>query len=389
MLKTVKLALNEFPDPPLSLLIDLEGTVASAIEVNLGDLYHHYYLDSWGVEPPSPDPANFEHVQFLLPCEEFRFTKQGLGIAKTFKGHKSNELGQAFCRWFMSEHLDIDYIAHIEHVRDHAALADDGGISINTSAEKGDRPDYFCASGSNKIFLAEAKGTTQAVGFQTKQFQTWRDQFDRVEVLDAYGNALKVKGYIVAMRWATELDSAKIATTLAAEDPETRGEFPVSDDRPGLAYATKSIHYASSLQRLRQPVISAALMRGSRIPAELQFRVVLWECLLPGLEKMKFVGGYFPGRDGSALPFEMTKEGKLIHNPPHPLRLDVVSGTFFGIEEKVFRTLVDTARNGPGRIAGLRPLDRPQAAYSGLSLLADGHVVGPVELFRPIGALLV
>jgi hypothetical protein len=116
VLKTVKLALNAFPSTPGTLLAATDGTPMDRIPVNLGDLYHHYYLDSFGLGPPDPDPAHFEQVRYLLPCPEFRFSKVGLGIAKTFKGNKSNELGQAFCRWFLSEHLNIDYIAHIEHV---------------------------------------------------------------------------------------------------------------------------------------------------------------------------------------------------------------------------------------------------------------------------------
>ncbi|MBN9319758.1 MAG: hypothetical protein J0I28_08760 [Caulobacterales bacterium] len=387
MLKTVKLALSQFPKPLPDNLLGPEGAPLTEIEVNLGDLFHHYYLDSWGMTPPNPDPAHFEHVQFLLPSQEFRFSSQWAGLNKTFKGNKSNELGQAFCRWFLSEHLGIDYIAHLDAVRDHGALAAFGGISVKTSTDvDGDRPDFFCASGSNKIFLAEAKGTGHAVGFTTKEFATWREQFERVEVFNALGHAMKVKGFIVAMRWATEYDSAKVATKLSAEDPETRGELPISEDRPGLAFATKSIHYASTLQRLRQPLLSAALLRGTRIPDDLSFQFVVWQCLFPGLEHYKFVGGYYPG-PGQTLPFSFDDKGRITYVKSDPLRLDVASGTFFGVEARTMETLVATAREGPQRIGGLRPLERPPGAYSALSFLRDGHIVGPIELFRPINAI--
>lgn len=389
MLKTVKLALNAFPSTPPTLLALPGGSVAKMIPVNLGDLYHQYYLDSYGFGPPDPDPTHFEQVRYLLPCTEFRFSKVGLGIGKTFRGNKSNELGQAFCRWFLSEHLGIDYIAHIENVRDHGALAEFGGVNVKSNTQVvGDAPDYFCASGQNKIFLAEAKGTGHAVGFAAKGFQKWRKQFERIEVLDAAGRALKLKGYIVAMRWATELDSAKVSTMLSAEDPETRGELPVGGDQPGLAFATKSIHYASTLQRLRQPVIAAALLRGGRIPDELSFRFVIWQCLFPGLEQLRFVGGYYPG-PGKALPYFVNDEGGLTQTPPDPLRLDIASGTFFGLEETVMKTLVAAAREGPQLVAQLRPLDRPPGAYSGLSFLRDGHILGPIEFFRPVDVTTV
>lgn len=390
MLRTVKLALNAFPKIPQSLSELSTGAPLSGLKVNLADLYHHYYLDSWGVEPPDPNPAHFEHIRYLVPSSDFRFSKVGLGAAKSFKGNKSNELGQAFCRWFLSEHLGIIYIAHIEDVRDHGALDRYGGVSVKTNKDKeGSGPDYFCVSGENQVHLAEAKGTRHAVGFATKEFQTWREQFDRVTVTDTNGQPVKVKGYIIAMRWAMETDSARVLTTLSAEDPETRGERSLGDDGLGLAYATKSIHYASSLQRLRQPLIAEALLRGFTIPEELQFRLFTWECLMPPFDGLLFVGGYFPDRVARGLPFERTPDGKFIYTPPDPFRLDIASGTFFGIEKHTFKILVEAARVGPAEVAQLRPLDGTLFAESSLSLLPDGHIMGPIEFFRPTGIITV
>jgi len=383
VIRTVRLALNAFPAVPPG-LCTAAGGATDTIEVNLSDLYTYYYLDSWGVRPPDPDPAHFEHVRHLMPGRDFRFAKNGMGIAKTFKGNKSNELGQAFCRWFLSTYLDTPYHAHIEHVRDHGALVEFGGASVETTPNStGDAPDYLCATASNDLSLAEAKGTGHAVGFSAKEFQSWRDQFDRVRVRDATGDLLSVKGYIVAMRWASELDSAKVRTTLSAEDPATPGERSVGDEGRGLSYAVKSIHYSSSLQRLRQPLLAAALLRGFRLPGELQFRVVVWQCMLPPLDKLKFAGGFFPkGADG-VLPYQIA-DGKLIHTPNDPLRLDISSGTFFGIELGTLQILAATARVGPGAIEGLRPLEPQPAVYSGLSYLVDGHILGPIEFFRPV-----
>lgn len=389
VLKTVKLALNAFPSIPPSLCGPANGAALTLV-VNLADLYHHYYLDSWGVRPPDPNPAHFEHVRYLLPCREFRFSTQGLGTAKTFKSNKSNELSQAFCRWFLSAHLDIDYIAHIEAVRNHGALARYGGVSVKTEEDgQGDGPDYFCASGANQIYLAEAKGTRHAVGFTTKEFQTWRNQFKRITVSDAHGQPVKVKGYIVAMRWATESDSVKISTTLSAEDPETLGQRPLGEDRFGLVYATKSIHYASSLQRLRQPLIAEALLRGFTIPEELQFRLVVWECLLPPFAKLRFVGGYFPDAAGGSLPFEVSPDGKIKYTPADPLRLDIGSGTFFGIEEYTFKILAAAVRAGSAELGRLQPLEGSLFVESSVSLLRDGHMVGPIEFFRPVNFITV
>jgi hypothetical protein len=151
--------------------------------------------------------------------------------------------------------------------------------------------------------------------------------------------------------------------------------------------ATKSVHYAASLRRLRQPLMAAALLRGATIPPELLFNAVVWRCHFPGFEKLRFVGGYFPGDDGSTQPFTLSPEGKLIRNVANPLRLDVASGTFVGIEEHIFHILADTARRGPAAIGQLELAPRAGGYYSGISYLRDGHILGPIEFFEPEQAL--
>lgn len=127
--KTVKLALNAFPGVPLSLENSIKkGQAVPEIVVDLADLYQHYYLQSFDVAPPNPDPAHFEHIRYLEPCREFRFQANGLGANKTKKQNNSKELGGAFCRWFFDRHLDISYIARIDDVRDHGVLALANGV---------------------------------------------------------------------------------------------------------------------------------------------------------------------------------------------------------------------------------------------------------------------
>ncbi|KMS60049.1 hypothetical protein V474_11825 [Novosphingobium barchaimii LL02] len=150
-----------------------------AITVDLADLYHHYYLQSYDKAPPNPDPAQFEHVRYLESCTAFRFQPNGLGANKTKKQNNSNELGEAFCRWFLAEHLDIRYVARIDDVRNHGALTWAQGVSVECNpCTEGDAPDYFCVEPTGQVTLAEAKGTIEAVGFGTKKFATWRKQFN-------------------------------------------------------------------------------------------------------------------------------------------------------------------------------------------------------------------
>jgi len=390
MQKSVRLALNKFPAVPASLEDPAKpGNPVQSVMVDLADLYHHYYLQSYDKAPPNPNPAEFEHVRYLEPCTAFRFQPNGLGANKTKKQNNSNELGEAFCRWFLAEHLDIIHVARIDDVRNHGALAWAHGVSVEcNSGTEGDAPDYFCVDLAGRVSLAEAKGTVDAVGFKAKKFASWRNQFNRVRVLDASRNAMSVKGYIVAMRWAVHTHSPKIFTTLSAEDPQTPGERPFFDESGGVAAAVRSLHYAPGLAKIRQPVLSAALATGTTVARELNFQTVFWECLLPTLKGLRFVGGYFPTDPDGDLPFKLV-DGTLVAASSDPLRLDQGSGTFIGLEEKIFRHLVSTARNGPMTISDLPRIERRITGFSGASYLPDGHVLGPIELFRPTAAELI
>ncbi|TCS60068.1 hypothetical protein EDD52_11679 [Primorskyibacter sedentarius] len=178
MQKSVKLALNKFPAVPASLEDPAKpGSAVPEVTVELADLYHHYYLQSFDIAPPDPDPAHFEHVRLLEPITPFRFQHNGLGANKTKKQNNSNELGEAFCRWFLDRHLDISHVARIEDVRDHGALAMAHGVSVEKdTTEEGDAPDYFCVDSTGEVSLAEAKGSIASVGFNTVQFAKWRKQ---------------------------------------------------------------------------------------------------------------------------------------------------------------------------------------------------------------------
>ena len=107
MLKTLRLKLNCYS--PIAVTLREHPAVDKAsteITVNLATLYHHYFLDCFsGVEPPDPDPAQFEHARFLLPSREFRFQGEGLGSSTGIRRHRSTELGQAFCRWLLTSIL--------------------------------------------------------------------------------------------------------------------------------------------------------------------------------------------------------------------------------------------------------------------------------------------
>lgn len=309
MQKTLGLALNKFGVIPSSLRESAPVNSARPnLTVSLSGLYHHYYLDTYEQSPPNPDPAQFEYLRFLVPTDEFRVRGGGIGASTVARRNRSTDLGQAFCRWFLHDHLNITYFAHMERVIDQLLHRGFGGCSIER-VKSGDSPDYFCAESVDRFYLAEAKSRYTPIGFGNKEFQSWRDQFTRVEIKDRAGVARKVKGFIVATRLASETSGPKVKSTVYAEDPETRGDGSIDDDDAHqLGAAIVSSHYGDVALKLGQRILAAALSGGYAIPPDLQFPGTVWEFRIGPLKGKRFVGGYYQ-RPGTPPPFEVTEDG--------------------------------------------------------------------------------
>lgn len=386
MHKTLKLALNQFPVTPESLRHDPAVDVPKdVISIDLARLFHHYYLDTRGCVPPDPDPAQFEHVGLLLSTSELRVKGDGFGVGTAFRRHRSNELGQAFCRWFLYEHMNITYFAHIEDVVNKQTDARFGGLRVER-VQAGDIPDYFCAKNYNQVHIAEAKGRMSAVSFSNSEFGTWRNQFNRVAVKNRAGQQLSVKGFIVATRFATESNRSSVKSTLYAEDPETPGEEPIEAAGP-IGARVIDLHYSAILAKLRQPLASLVLAQGDILPEELLINGVVWEFRAEPLKGRRFVGGYFHNGPGAA-PIQIVDQ-KIEYPNADPFRLDVASGTFFGLEESIFLKIVARVRGGESEIDGAPRVDDVQPFYSGISFLRDGSILGPVEFFQPVNLIQV
>lgn len=382
MEKTLRIALNKYSIIPHSLRKNPHvNEAASETTVSLASLYHHYYLDSYGKLPPSPDPAQFEHVHFLLPTKDFRFQGAGLGVSPAIKRHRSNELGQAFCRWFLHDHLNITYFAHTEEILNRQLHRAFNSFRLERSAI-GDTPDYFCAEDVNKVFLAEAKGRYSSVSFKTKEFAAWREQFERVVFRDPSGDPRSIKGHIVATRFATEQDGVNLKSSIWAEDPASPGERHLSpEDGRELATSVVASHYSRIATKLGQPLLAAALSSGVPLPEEILIRAITWRIVVGPLTGHCFVGGYF-GVQGSN-PIPRDSKGQILFDRHDPFCLDSPNATFFGVDESIFRQVVAMARTGITAAAQLSLFEATDSFYSGFSALRDGSALGPLDFFTP------
>lgn len=192
----------------------------------------------------------------------------------------------------------------------------------------------------------------------------------------------RLKGHIVATRFATEADSARLKSTIFAEDPLSPGDRDFGrEDSSGLTQAVQQSHYAGIARKLRQPVLASALLNGVPMPEELRVVGVAWRVVAGPLQGRRFVGGYYAveGRG----PSIRQADGGIAYDRPDPFRLDLPGFTFFGLEEGILRQVVGLARSTQVQAPRVGIFEATEFFYSGFSVLRDGSAVAPLEFFIP------
>lgn len=377
MKKDIKSQLNNFPIVPEKLReLSTVDKAKESFDVDLSRLYHHYYFDCYGCAPPSPDYTNFEYLRFLANCDDFRFIKNAGASTGEHKRTISNKLGQAYCRYFLNEFLEMDYFVHISKVlnkKDHPAM---NGMDVKR-IQKGDSPDYFCTNNSNVPYLAEAKGRFSEVSFIDGNFDLWREQFSRVQVFNKSGYTLKVKGFITATQFATE-SAPNTFSTLFAEDPETIGEFTFDNQIDiGLGRLIKSLHYSRVLSKLGLNLYSSSLAEGFVVPQDLLFNMGVWRCIIPDLSNERFVGGFF---SNVPLQFDELPDGTHRHRTDL-LILNNPNAVFVGLEIGVMKTLRHIILGNWEQLNQIPTIEDRELRPSNLAWLRDGTIAGSLDFF--------
>lgn len=356
------------------------------IEVKFASICHHMYLDIRGVSVPRPNPLFSDYSRFLMPGRTLRFRSNGLGSHKEVRVGELNRFGKAFCRWFLHDHCEITYFAHMDDMLNKGIKPELGQSRIERTSN-GDTPDYVCADRQRHVFLAEAKGTTAAISFGTAKFAKWRRQFETVTVIDYNSKQRAVKGYIVATRLVTDKQQSA-QSLLLAEDPATPGEARLdADSSPDVARRVIANHYASVFARLRLPLLAQALVGEIELNADISITVGVWRCLIPGLSDRVFIGGYFPP-DGVAsedTTWGWVGWGTRFRNQWNSLDLGAAGFTFFGLDRDTFIAAKAAAVGDRDAIAADVPAANAVQLPSDFSLLGDGTVLAPLDYFRFVG----
>jgi hypothetical protein len=109
---------------------------------------------------------------------------------------------------------------------------------------------------------------------------------------------------------------------------------------------------------------------------------VRWEFRLGPLKGRRFVGGYF---SSSADSLPARQEGKtVVFGSADPFRLGAARGTFFGLEESIFRAVVQSVRVVQSEVRDIPTFEGLEPFYSGVSILRDGSVLAPLDFFAAV-----
>jgi len=168
--RTIEIELNKFPQTPLALLDSTTKAAVGQVTLVVKKLFHHYFLAKY--PDSAEDTGIYEYEGQITSGPDWRFKGGGIGADKESKRNVSNELGKAFARWFLYQHLGFTYFTPLDDLLNRPNT--DG--SKWTRHSKGDLPDYVCGKDAKDVNLLEAKGRYSSVSFRTKDFQSFRDQ---------------------------------------------------------------------------------------------------------------------------------------------------------------------------------------------------------------------
>jgi hypothetical protein len=380
MIRSINVSLRDVTPTPHSLrVLPHLDAPSNVTDVDLGRLFLHYYQDSFPSGPPKVDPTRFEYLELIADSDDFRFRpflKDASGVKKRAI---STEIGQAFCRLMLSDHFGIRYFAHMAHVLGKPIHRAFGGLHVRRIG-KGDVPDYLVAKRTDKPLIAEAKGRFEAIGFDRKDFQEWRDQFNRIVLEDRSGRR-SLKGFIVATRFLRADQRRSSQSTVYIEDPATPGEGSLLDEQSvALGRMIVMRHYARTFSKLDLTILASALTLGYPLTRELAIQIPVWTCLFPPFAEKEFIGGFYRTRQGQ-LP-QLTQEGW-----KHGMELGQAHAAFVGLDRAIAESVAAAARGQEERLDDLPTLAPEGVQASEFSWLEDGTVMAPLAYFLPTGVM--
>lgn len=361
---------------PLTKAIELDDRKYK-LEIDLKNAFHQGYIDRHGVMPShGRNPFLDEYENLLTDSDELRFKSPGIGSDKEAKIGESAKLGRSFARGILSEHLNYSWFASIQNLKVK--------LENGWAAEKknnGDSPDWLV--GSNLDFaIAEAKGAHSKISLTSQKVEDWRTQVQNITIKH-HGVNKSLKTWILATRFVTEDQKTELPEFLL-EDPPLDGEELNSNDTPSLIRWISKTHIISNLERLGQFPLALRIEEDGY--EKRKTKVLVWQCIHPKLQHLRFIGRNIDFKYFAYLPLYWMEEFIFSSKPRRFVERFAEWHSFFGntgfFDGMSIQPIQQLLGNGIPESIFVKEFDL--SSYSYLSLLNDGSFIAPMNLMRPV-----
>jgi hypothetical protein len=341
------------------------------LEIDLKKAFHYGYLLSYGHQlKPGQNPLFSLYKHSLDAGRELRFLPPGVAADSDSRTGSSSMLGRCFALGVLNQLYGYTWFASISNLRNTPL----NGWGAETKAV-GDSPD-FLAGNHTDFAVAEAKGTHKHISISSSKVADWRTQVNNI-IIKKDGTPVRFKTWLIATRFVLNTQ-ARINPEMLIEDPAIDGRRLSENDVPTLSFWIACDHTIRNLERLRLYNLIIRI----REPELSKTYALIWQCIHPKLDHLRFVGNPIDFNTDQFFPFWdidhhlHPEERARIFNR----RLPAMSGGFFdGLELSVVRNIIDGRT--PDRLEysnGLNDL------YDFISLLSDGSFIAPLNLMRLI-----
>lgn len=349
-------------------------TEPNGLELDLKKVFHWGFVVNHGLSPrPGTNPLFEVYSQLVDDGDELRFVEPGIGADRDTRIAESSLLGRAFAMGVLNELYGYTWCASISNIKNKPF----NGWMVEKAA-KGNMPDWLVGNERGDAVVVEAKGTHDPIETDTAEFDGFRTQVRNVRV-SYNGSPKSLDTYMIMTRFvlASKLDDKP---EMLIEDPPLEGGVVGDNDRPSLAIWLSRYHMINNLQRIGQYDLIVSM---GRPEIRVGYRLI-WECILPELRGMKFIGRPFEydGLNvGATVPM-----GEFVFDTYSlkPFRLRGLNfyktfqgGFFDGVELNAVRSVLGSSV--PERV---RVRDGALDQYDFVSLLDDGSLVAPISLMR-------
>jgi len=339
------------------------------LEFNIKNAFHYGYILSLGHQvKPGENPLYSLFEDNIDAGRELRFTPPGVAADVDSKKALSGILGRSFALGVLNELYHFTWFASISNLR---KLPENGWSAENKAP--GNSPDFLAAN-SNSFAVAEAKGTSNHINTSSADAAEWRTQASNI-IIKKNGTSVQFKSWIIATRFVLNTERRKFPEMLI-EDPIIEGRRLRENDLPSLSRWIASGHVFRNLERLRLYNLIIRI----REPQLGKIQVLVWQCIYPRLQHLRFVGGpldFDPNQCFSYWDKDYFRHRReRVEFLAHTLQR-FNRGFFDGQELEVVRDLANGDSPRPVPVESLI-----NESYVFINLLDDGSLIAPMSLMR-------